>query len=291
MDDVNRNDLEERKEEYKEENEILHSSDDKKFKVESNIDKSGRNINLNNNDKFKVFYAFTPLTSWDNGSRGKKDIDIKKAKNNRIFLSRKRNRKIDKDNIIKKLKSRFFKCLKQRVLIRLQKVYNYKKKIFQFLPQKFIACITKDKNELIWDKPLFSFLNDFLKDDNKNIIIKHLKEDKIGKMTLKELFNEYLNSKEFKDSIPNDKNEFGVTSNYINDYINNAKNFVNYFTQSKKASKKAFEDFKQINEKNEHSNSLSSTESPLEAIVDKLNRNEFEKIDWDDIIKNAYLDF
>ena len=221
MDDVNRNDLEERKEEYKEENEILHSSDDKKFKVESNIDKSGRNINLNNNDKFKVFYAFTPLTSLDNWDRGKEDIDIKKAKNNRIFLSRKRNRKIDKDNIIKKLKSRFFKCLKQRVLIRLQKVYNCKKKIFQFLPQKFIACITKDKNELIWDKPLFSFL-----------------EDKIGKMTLKELFNEYLNSKEFKDSIPNDKNEFGVTSNYINDYINNAKNLLIILLKVKKLQKK-----------------------------------------------------
>ena len=48
-------------------------------------------------------------------------------------------------------------------------------------------------------------------------------------MKLKDIFNEYLNSQEFKDSIPNAKNEKRVTEGYINDYINNAKDFINMF--------------------------------------------------------------
>ena len=57
-------------------------------------------------------------------------------------------------------------------------------------------------------------------------------------MTLKDIFNEYLNSQEFKDSIPNTKNEKRVTEGYINDYINNAKDFINFFTKGKNNYKK-----------------------------------------------------
>ena len=48
-------------------------------------------------------------------------------------------------------------------------------------------------------------------------------------MTLEEIFNEYLNSQEFVNSIPNKENEKYLNQKYIDDYIFNAYNFINYY--------------------------------------------------------------
>ena len=48
-------------------------------------------------------------------------------------------------------------------------------------------------------------------------------------MTLKEIFNEYLNSQEFVESIPSENKENDVNQKYIDDYIFYANNFINYY--------------------------------------------------------------
>ena len=189
------------------------------------------NPNLSNlksklSPKFETFNIFSPKLIKS------EDIIVKPKRPRKkiLFLSRKKNRKEMKDNILKKITSRFFKTIKKQLKERLIKGYNYKKK-FKFLPQDFIRDVSKKNNKLIWNQTFLEFMKDKSKDNlNKDIILKALQEDKIGNMTLEEIFNEYLNSREFVNSIPNEKNEKELNQKYIDDYIFYANNFINYFT-------------------------------------------------------------
>ena len=185
---------------------------------------------------FNVFHFFShKINEKDTNKEVDKCIENKTEKKSKMFLTRKKERKKMKDNIIKKIKSRFFKYIKKSLKERLLYEYNYKKS-FYFLSQKFISDISKKNNANIWDENFLDFLENKLQDKNKDEILEYLKNEKIGEMTLKDIFNffntykyihlniknnEYLNSQQFKDSIPNAKNEKRVTDGYINDYINN----------------------------------------------------------------------
>ena len=175
--------------------------------------------------RFKTFHFFTPKLL-----ENKVTIAIpKKQRKKKLFLARKKNRKEMKDNIIKKIKSRFFKTIKKQLKSRLIKSYNFKK-VFKFLPQKFICDVSKESNKLIWNQTFLQFMEDKTEDNtDKYIILKALQEDKIGNMTLKEIFNEYLDSQEFVNSIPNKNNEKNLNQKYVDDYIFNAYNFINYY--------------------------------------------------------------
>ena len=189
------------------------------------------NPNLSNlksklSPKFETFNIFSPKLIKS------EDIIVKPKRPRKkiLFLSRKKNRKEMIDNILKKIKSRFFKTMKKQLKERLIKGYNYKKN-FNFLSQDFIRDVSKKNNKLIWNQTFLEFMKDKSKDNlNKDIILKALQEDKIGNMTLEEIFNEYLNSREFVNSIPNEKNEKELNQKYIDDYIFYANNFINYFT-------------------------------------------------------------
>ena len=189
------------------------------------------NPNLSNlksklSPKFETFNIFSPKLIKS------EDIIVKPKRPRKkiLFLSRKKNRKEMVDNILKKIKSRFFKTMKKQLKERLIKGYNYKKK-FKFLPQDFTRDVSKKNNKLIWNQTFLEFMKDKSKDNlNKDIILKALQEDKIGNMTLEEIFNEYLNSREFVNSIPNEKNEKELNQKYIDDYIFYANNFINYYT-------------------------------------------------------------
>ena len=137
-----------------------------------------------------------------------------------------------KDNIIKKIKSRFFKNMKKILKERLKKKYNYEGK-FKFLSQSFISDIKMDTNKLIWDQTFQKFIEEKSADNNndKNDILVALQKDKICFMTLKEIFNEYLNSREFAESIPDKNKENNVDQKYIDDYIFYANNLINYYSQ------------------------------------------------------------
>ena len=201
-------------------------------------EKSEQKNEINNSNRFNIFHLFNPKLIENNQNKENDEININKNhKKNILFLSRKKERKEMKDNILKKVKSRFFKNVKKRLKERLAKEHKIENS-FNFLSQKFISDVTKKNNESIWEEKFREFLEIKLIDNIKDEILKSLKNDKIGEITLRELYNEYLNSQEFEDSIPNNENEKNVTETYIKDYINNAKNFINYFTREKKNSKK-----------------------------------------------------
>ena len=80
-----------------------------------------------------------------------------------------------KDNIIKKIKSRFFKYIKKSLKERLLYEYNYKKS-FYFLSQKLISDISKKNNANIWDENFLDFLENKLQDKNKYEILEYLKK-------------------------------------------------------------------------------------------------------------------
>ena len=174
--------------------------------------------------KFEIFHFFSPKLL-----ESKDSISIpKKQKQKKLFLTRKKNRKKMKDNILKKIKSRFFKNIRKTLQERLKRRYNYIGK-FKFISQKFICDISKPTNELIWNQTFIDFIAEKSVDNDKAQLLDALKRDKIGNMTLKEIFNEYLNSQEFVESIPNKNKENEVNQKYIDDYIFYANNFINYY--------------------------------------------------------------
>ena len=71
------------------------------------------------------------------------------------------------------------------------------------------------------------------KKDDKEDILQYVRNDKIGQMTLEDLFKEYLDSKEFEDNINKVRNEKNINRDYINKYILKAKDFVNHYKEGK----------------------------------------------------------
>ena len=98
-----------------------------------------------------------------------------------------------KDNILKKIKSRIFKNIKKTLKNIFKRKYNYMGD-FKFLSQEFICDISKETNKLIWKQTLQEFIAEKSVYIYKDKILDTLKNNKIGIMTLKEIFNEYLNS-------------------------------------------------------------------------------------------------
>ena len=174
------------------------------------------------------------------------DYYKKYTSQNSIFnvWKNKESRKEKPDEIRKKIKSRFFKSLKNCINDELNKIsFPYK---FEFLPQNFISNISKNENKIIINKTLKEIILDNKEDNsekcNNNIkLLEHLNINKnnkeIGKIynifnqTFENLFSEYLESKEFKNSIIKLKEE-GNYFEYIKDYIDKSKDFVNYFSKS-----------------------------------------------------------
>ena len=162
-----------------------------------------------------------------------------------------KSRKEAADNIRKKIKSRFFKSLKNCINQEIEKRGINKK--MEYLPQNFISNISKGKNQLnklMLDKTLkeliiYSITNipntDKKKEKyEKNIdLLNYLDKEKdnnninkiynIFQTKIRDLFNEYLKSEEFEQSIILLKKE-GNYSEYIKSYIYEADNFINFFS-------------------------------------------------------------
>ena len=186
-----------------------------------------------------------------------------KKKNKNLRKKRKREkvlRKCKPDNIRKKIKSRFFKSVKNRINQILRNAKS--KELFDLLPQCFIINITKKKNQPIMKMTFknlvtYDFIteeqkemkneSDFIKKKrivdikkyNKNLkvmeylnknadIVQKSKFDIIGNMTVTQMFNEYLKSDEFEKEVLKLEEE-GDSISYIKDYISKAFGFINYF--------------------------------------------------------------
>ena len=191
----------------------------------------------------------------------KKNITTKKYRNKFIFISQKLNKKKKRkeklDNIFKKIKCKFFRKIKKIINAKLLKANS--KFLFESFPQTFIADITKKNNSKALQKTyeeLFEYSYN-LSNNKKKLIEKkrnknektleylnsehntHISEksvwNKIKKMKYSELFEKFLISKEFEDSIKElEKTE---TESYIYQYINLAENFIDYFKETKTLNK------------------------------------------------------
>ena len=201
-------------------------------KMEGISEKNEEQLKNVKNLKFKVIHDVNSLKLFTQKmeSNSMKEAFEEKNKGNKFFIAKKKRRKEMNDNIRKKVKSKFFKSIKKKLEDRLQSV-----KIF--FAQKFIANVSKKEkeNQLMWEQNLYTILEKHLR-INKNIILELLKNDEIGEILLKDLYNEYLNSQEFEDSIPYNKKD--ATPSYINNYINKAKDLINYFTNNEKKEEK-----------------------------------------------------
>ena len=198
------------------------------------------------NEKEKVFIvnkiedhiAFIPAKFREYYEKYKDDFIFKVMKEKKL-------RKEKPDDIRKKIKSRFFKSLKNCINKELDKKGIELK--FEYLPQSFISNISKEEIKLMLDKTLKEIINIYCIERNdekseKNLnLLKYLEvqkeknNDKINKIykifqtKIKDLFNEYIHSEEFEQSLVKLKEE-GNYFDYIKSYINEANNFINFFS-------------------------------------------------------------
>lgn len=167
----------------------------------------------------------------------------------KIIVSKSRKDKMD--DILKKIKSRFHKDLKN-ILNKYLKLSGAKK-LFGFLPQSFISNISKSFNFKCLNLTYKELLStNFEKDSKKNILFsngykKYLKNkdvlnyleenpeisklsgfDVVQNIKYKDLFKRYLNSAEFENSIVRLKNE-KEKPEYINKYIIYANKYIEHF--------------------------------------------------------------
>ena len=197
------------------------NSEENEFKISNK--KMSKSKSKSKSVIFKTFLMFSPKTN--------NKPFIKKKRKIRIFLARKKNRKDMSDNIYKKIKSHFFKSLRNTLINKLKKVKDDKKekeKSFKF-DKNFIQDVSLKTNSSYWDEELYNFANQKLV-GNKDKIIAYLKNNNIGKMTLRSIYKEYLLSQEFENDLP-DENE---SQNYINKYKIKANDFINYYTKNRK---------------------------------------------------------
>ena len=166
----------------------------------------------------------------------------------------KKIRKFKPDDIRKKIKARFHKIIKNIINIKLKKAGA--KKLFDFFPQNFITNITVNLNSqalnLTYEKLIeLDFSSDSnrkrgpdIEKYNKNLeVLKYLNEndeickksdfEKIKNMKYIDILRAYFSSMEFEQSIIElyQKKE---KIEYIEEYVNKAINYVNFFAVNKK---------------------------------------------------------
>ena len=140
-------------------------------------------------------------------------------------------RKENKDLIRKKIKSKFYKEIKNQLNERFKRL-NIKDK-FDW-PQSLIINVEKSKNK----KDLNTTLENLLLDNKiliyqKNIgILKDSVLKNIFETNMKDLYTEYLKSKQFQDVIGkliDEQNSY----EYIHNYIQISKDFVEFYENTK----------------------------------------------------------
>jgi len=218
-------------------------------KIGGNYEENEKQLKNAKNLKFKVIHDVNSLKLFTQKmeSNSMKEAFEEKNKGNKFFIAKKKRRKEMNDNIRKKVKSNFFKSIKKKLEDRLQPRHGHttfspsqfrlNEKIKICFEQKFITDVSKKEkeNQLIWEQNLYTLLEKHLRINNTDIL-KLLKNDEIGEILLKDLYNEYLNSQEFEDNIPYDEKD--ATPSYIINYINKAKDLINYFTNNEKKEEK-----------------------------------------------------
>ena len=158
-------------------------------------------------------------------------------------------RKDNSDNIRKKIKARFHKALKNVINEKLKNAGSIY--FFKPLPQSFITSLRKEKNKEILNLSLKEIFlkefndkekgkkSNFNKYKHNKFVLHYLEKNndicqksnfnKIKNMKYYEIYNEYLESKEFELEISTLKKE-NENDNYIKKYIIKARNLILYFS-------------------------------------------------------------
>ena len=229
----------------------LNSNIQKKSKISSII-----NTNKANKNRKEVFRIVCPsnfrIFHEGNYEQYPRNLINLIAENNIFFKKSKKrkDRKHNADNIRKKIKSRFLKTLKTALNARLKLAGS--KHLFNYLPQNFIINVGKDENRgsmYLTFKEVFS--KDFSKDDKaKDINLKKCQDNKLvldylennkevsaksnfcyyKNMKYYEIYDEYINSREFEEDIKRLKEKEGEPEVYVKQYINLALNLNDFFT-------------------------------------------------------------
>lgn len=185
------------------------------------------------NDKIKMYFSNNNFDDVSNQKKRKKKKNITCRKENT-------------DNINKKIKTRFFKLLRLFINKKL-KAAGCKKK-FRYFQQTCASNTNKDFNKEMLSMKLKDF---FTKNILVSMNVKKIKETDLTNYecnkkvyehliknnynfnfldkTFIELFDEYLNSKQFEEEIDNLKNIGKEKLEYIKNYIIKAINFINHY--------------------------------------------------------------
>ena len=163
--------------------------------------------------------------------------------NNKVLPTIKRRRE-NQDNIRKKLKTVFFNTFLRK---KINEILNNKhsRLYFEKFPISFVNDIRKNTNKDVIDKTLLEIIlnkelyseND-LSNYNHNLKVVENKEFKIiGELkkilnkTFRELFEEFINSKEFNIDEINRLRNNNLDNIYIERYIYQSKHFIEYFAE------------------------------------------------------------
>ena len=181
-----------------------------------------------------------------------------KAKNSYKFNHK---RKYKPDDIRKKIKARFHKSIKNIINENLKKAGS--KYLFSFLPQIFISSISRQTNSQVLNLTYRQLLEtdfvsnidedkyknkkvDYSKYQNNLKVLEYLDNnpdiyktsgfDILGNMKYSDLLEQYFNSEEFDKALLKLKEE-KEEDDYIEEYKNKAKTYVQFFSGSSNNSK------------------------------------------------------
>ena len=199
---------------------------------------------IEDKDKKTIFKVIYPekVSIFKNSKQEKIDnllskCDLKK----RIKSIKKLKRYECKDNIRKTIKRRFLNTyLKNGLNDKIKKAgYNL---FFEYYPQKLVSQISREKDKQILEMKLLQIFENKDLYDEKNLnnyyhnlkVIEQLKLEENPELYIilnkkyKDLFDEYINSDEFKIKEINRLKETNKDDNYIEKYIYLSKNFIEF---------------------------------------------------------------
>ena len=180
----------------------------------------------------------------DNNEPDDKPINNSNFRNN-IRYKERQPRYMNNDNIRRIIKRRFFNTYLKTALNKKLKLIGYKE-LFHNFPQKLVGEIAKKKNKELINMTLLqifenndSYINKDLINYKYNLnIIKKIKTDEKGEIyfifnkKFNELFEEYVNSDEFKKEIERVNSKHRNEENeefYLKRYAYLAKTFIKFY--------------------------------------------------------------
>jgi len=166
----------------------------------------------------------------------KSNFDFNRSENTKRIIFIKRRRRDKKDNILQKIKRAFFNTYLYNRINNLLKIGKKSHKFFYRFSKKFIIDMVKKNNKKLLDMTLRQIIENESKEGNKqNLnVLSSLKEEKNDKLEellnskYKDIFEAYINSKEFDNEIIQLKAK-DMTDSYIKNYIYLSKNFIKFF--------------------------------------------------------------